>query len=169
MVKNYTPRKKVFESYYSRYAAGCFCQGDVVSFDKKGLFASEAFKSLQPQLKEQLTDMVEAQVAGDAVIGVANVSINTLTAADQFEPSTLTLAYCLGGGRWYNQLTIPGTLCEFISIVNNGVNQVSTIPDKAKINFDEKNGTSIKELNDKEVSKAFNKGYIDTTYNPIGK
>lgn len=169
MVKNYTPRKKVFESYYSRYVAGCFCQGDVVTFDKSKMFASEGFKHLQPDLKQALTDMVEAQVNGDAVIGVANVSINTLTAQDQYEPSTLTLAYCLGGGRWYNQITIPGSLAEFISVVKNGVNQVSTIPANAKRNFDEKNGTSIKELDDKEIAKAFSKGFVDTTYNPIGK
>lgn len=169
MGKNFTSRKKIFESYYSRYAAGCFCQGDIVSFDKKGLYASQAFKSLQPQLKEQLTDMVEAQTSGDAIIGVANVSINPYTAQDQYEPSTITLAYCLGGGRWYNQICIPGTLCEFISIENNGINQVSTIPDKAKVNFDEKNGVSIEELDNKEISKAFNKGFIDTAYNPTGK
>lgn len=169
MVKNYTPRKKVFESYYSRYAAGCFCQGDVIIFDKKKLYASDAYKSLQPQLKDALTDMVEAQVAGDAIIGVANVSINPFNAQDQYAPSTITIAYCLGGGRWYNQITIPGTLCEFISIVNNGVNQVSTIPDKCKRNFDETNGTDIKELDVDKVSKEYDKGYIDTTYNPIGK
>lgn len=169
MVNNYTPRKKVFESAYSRYAASCFCIGDVINFDKKGFFASEAYKHLQPELKADVTDMVEASVAGDAIIAVANVSINPFDGQDQYAPSTITIAYCLGGGRWYGQRTIPGTLCEFMSVQNNGVNQVSTIPANAKRNFDEKNGTSIKELNDEEVKKAFTKGYIDTTYNPTGK
>lgn len=168
MVKNYTPRKKVFESYYSRYAAGCFCQGDVVTFDKK-LYTHDAYKSLQPDLKSALTDMIEAQLAGDAVIGVANVSLDNITAQDQFAPSTITLAYSLGGGRWYNQITIPGTLCEFISLVKNGINQVSTIPANCKTNFDEKNGVSIEELNDGEIAKAFTKGFVDTTYDPLSK
>lgn len=157
--KNFTSFNKVYESYYSRYTAGCFCQGDVIKFtNKSDIFNSEPFKNLQPDLQDAFREMVESQVAGDSIIVVTEVCLNPLYASN-YEPSTMTIAYSQGGGRVFNPITIPGTLAKFIALVKDDVNLPNRVPQSAIVNYQEKYNKVRKPVDLKKLEKEKNRGY----------
>lgn len=151
----------VFEHYMSRYSAGCFTVGDTIEFDKK-ILNDPVFKGLQPDLQLKVKDMVDAQVAGDAIIMVANVSIEPLN-ADNAHPSTITIAYSLGGGRYYDPVTIPGHLLAHMKRIDNGVNLPDTVPAKFKINYDEKFSKTAQPLDLEKGEKMRTQGHVTST------
>lgn len=151
----------VFEHYMSRYSAGCFTVGDTIEFNKK-IFSDECFKSLQPDLQQKVADMVEAQIAGDAIIMVANVSLEPLH-DEQAHPSTLTIAYSLGGGRYYDPVTVPGHLLAHMKRIENGVNLTNLIPNKFKINYDEKFSKVAQPLDLEKSEKLRSQGHVTST------
>jgi hypothetical protein len=155
------PFRNLFEHYMSRYTAGCFCVGDTIEFNKK-IFSDECFKKLQPDLQQKVKDMAEAQIAGDAIIMVANVSIEPLS-ADNAHPSTITIAYSLGGGRYYDAVTIPGCLLAHMKRIENGVNLPDTVPASKKINYDEKFSKTAQELDLKKGEKLRTQGHVTST------
>lgn len=151
----------VFEHYMSRYSAGCFTVGDTIEFNKK-ILSDECFKSLQPDLQQKVTDMVEAQMSGDAIIMVANVSLEPLH-DEQAHPSTITIAYSLGGGRYYDPVTVPGHLLAHMKRIENGVNLSNLIPDKFKINYDEKFSKTAQPLDLEKGEKLRTQGHVTST------
>lgn len=155
------PFKTVFEHYMSRYTAGCFAVGDTIEFNKK-ILSDSCFKSLQPDLQQKVADMVEAQIAGDAIIMVANVSIEPLD-ADNAHPSTITIAYSLGGGRYYDPVTIPGHLLAHMKRIDNGVNLPDTVPAKFKVNYDEKFSKTAQPLDLEKGEKMRTQGHVTST------
>lgn len=126
------PFQKVWEHYMSRYTAAAFCIGDIIQFDEK-VFADESFKELPADAAEIAKNMIEEQIKGDAILTVANISLSPLD-SDHAIPSTVTIAYSLGGGRYYQPVTIPGTLMRYARRVEDD----KIIPDKFKINYDKK-------------------------------
>lgn len=152
---------KVFEHYMSRYTAGCFCVGDTIEFNKK-ILSDSCFKELQPDLQQKVRDMVESQIAGDSIIMVANVSMEPL-AADNAHPSTITIAYSLGGGRYYDPITVPGHLLAHMKRIENGVNLPDLIPANKKINYDEKFEKTAKEVDLKKIEKNRTQGHVNST------
>jgi hypothetical protein len=155
------PFNNLWEHYMSRYTAGCFNAGDTIEFNKK-IFSDEAYKNLQPDLAQKLKDMVDAQIAGDAIIMVTNVSIEPLH-DQQAHPSTISIAYSLGGGRWYDEICIPGHLLAHMKRIENGANQASTIPANKKINYDEKFSKTAFELDLKDGEKKRTQGHVTST------
>jgi hypothetical protein len=155
------PFKAVFEHYMSRYTAGCFTVGDTIEFNKK-ILNDPCFKDLQPDLQQKLADMVESQTSGDSIIMVANVSLEPLH-ADNVHPSTITIAYSLGGGRYYDPIAIPGGLLTYLKRIDNGVNLPNLVPAKFKINYDEKFSKTAQPLDLEKMSKANKKGSVDST------
>ena len=153
--------KTVFEHYMSRYTAGCFATGDTIEFNKK-ILSDPCFKSLQPDLQQKVADMVEAQTAGDAIIMVANVSIEPLQ-ADNVHPSTITIAYSLGGGRYYDPVTVPGHLLAHMKRIENGVNLTNLVPDKFKINYDEKFSKTAQPVDLEKIEKSRTQGHVTST------
>ena len=153
--------KTVFEHYMSRYTAGCFSVGDTIEFDKK-ILNDPTFKGLQPDLQQKVADMVDAQVAGDAIIMVANVSIEPLQ-ADNAHPSTITIAYSLGGGRYYDPVTVPGHLLAHMKRIENGVNLPDMVPSKFKINYDEKFSKTAQPLDLEKIEKNREQGHVTST------
>lgn len=153
--------KTVFEHYMSRYSAGCFTVGDTIEFNKK-ILSDPCFKGLQPDLQQKVVDMVEAQIAGDAIIMVANVSLEPLH-NEQAHPSTITIAYSLGGGRYYDPVTVPGHLLAHMKRIENGVNLTNLIPDKFKINYDEKFSKRVQPLDLKKAEKEYSQGHVTST------
>lgn len=151
----------VFEHYMSRYSAGCFTTGDTIEFDKK-ILSDPCFKTLQPDLQQKVTDMVEAQIAGDAIIMVANVSLEPLY-DEQAHPSTITIAYSLGGGRYYDPVTVPGHLLAHMKRIENGVNLPNTVPAKFKINYDEKFSKTAQPLDLEKIEKNRSQGHVSST------
>lgn len=151
----------VFEHYMSRYSAGCFTTGDTIEFDKK-ILSDPCFKTLQPDLQQKVTDMVEAQIAGDAIIMVANVSLEPLH-DEQAHPSTITIAYSLGGGRYYDPVTVPGHLLAHMKRIENGVNLPNTVPAKFKINYDEKFSKTAQPLDLEKIEKNRSQGHVSST------
>lgn len=151
----------LFEHYMSRYTAGCFCVGDTIEFNKK-ILSDSTFKALQPDLQQKVEEMVNAQIAGDAIIMVANVSIEPLS-ADNAHPSTITIAYSLGGGRYYDPVTVPGHLLAHMKRIENGVNLTNLIPNKFKINYDEKFSKRVQPLDVKKAEKEYSQGHVSST------
>lgn len=158
MSEDYTSFDKIFESYYSRYSAGCFAPGDVIKFNASALTKSPEFKALQPDLQARLAAMVDSSEKGDAVIVVNNVAVSALDTYDVAEPSTITIGYSHGGGRIVDLITINGTLGQYMNIVNNGVNLNNTIPANAYRNFDEQNKVAVVALDMNQQEKEYQKG-----------
>lgn len=156
---------KVYEAYYSKYAAGIFSPNDVVEIDVKALKKHESYKSLQPQLQAKLLTMAEAQEKGDAIICVVAIDINPFI-HDTYAPSTISLGYSMGGGRYSDIIAIPGSLCDCITLVEDPIgNQVSTIPDSNKIYYPAK--TEPKEIDLKELEKHRMDGAAASIFDPV--
>ena len=153
--------KNVFEHYMSRYSAGCFTVGDTIEFDKK-ILNDPVFKGLQPDLQLKVKDMVDAQVAGDAIIMVANVSLEPLH-DEQAHPSTLTIGYSMGGGRYYDPVTVPGHLLAHMKRIENGANLPDLIPAKHKINYDEKFSKTAQPADLAKAEKNRTQGHVTST------
>jgi hypothetical protein len=155
------PFNNLWEHYMSRYTAGCFTVGDTIEFSKK-ILSDPAFKNLQPDLQTKLNDMVTAQIAGDAIIMVTNVSVEPL-ASDNVHPSTITIGYSLGGGRYYDAIAIPGHLLAHMKRIENGVNLPSLVPANKKINYDEKFSKTAFELDLEDGEKKRTQGHVTST------
>lgn len=150
----------VWEHYMSRYTAGAFAIGDVLEFDKK-IFRDSDFKSLPTDLRDRLKDMIDAQINGDAIIVVANISLCPLN-SDHPAPSTITIAYSLGGGRYHGPLTIPGQLLAYAERNNgDGVNLPNLIPDKVVVNYDKRFSKTAFPVDTAELERKRTKGYIE--------
>lgn len=163
MTKQFESNDKVFESFYSRYTAGCFSIGDIIKFNKSAIKKHECYKNMQPELKLKLDDMMKSVDSGDAIITVTAISLPPFE-KDSFEPATMTIAYNLGGGRTFDPITISGSLIDGITRVDNGVNLPNTIPDNAKIDYDKDVEKSLSELDTKEVfNKKNNNGIVKST------
>lgn len=153
--------EKVYEALITRYTAGCFSAGDVVKFDTKAIQKHDAYKSLTKSLKSRLDDMMRTSEAGETVIVVTDTTLGTLNGTKAPSPSTITIAYSQGGGRWVEPITIPGSLAEFIEAIEPGVNLVDKIPDVSKITYPV--STEAEEVDLKELEKNRTKGHASST------
>lgn len=155
--------EKVWEHFMSRYGAGCFCVGDTLEFERK-IFQDDCYKALQPELQMKLKDMVDSQLAGDSIIMVADVAVNPLE-QNVAKPSTITIAYSLGGGRYYDPITIPGCLSSCFKRIDNGANATNMVPPKYKVNYDERFSKTPIELDLKALEKKRTQGHVDSAFN----
>lgn len=105
----------VYESYFSRYTSAMFSKHDVVEIDSK-IFNDEIFKNMPEEAQMHLKDMIEAQQSGDALIAISNISLNPFI-SDNYEASTLTLAYSRGGGMYYGDIAVSGSLGKYMKVV----------------------------------------------------
>lgn len=162
--KNYEKFDKVFEAYYSKYAAGIFAPNDVIKIDVEKMKKHDSYKSLQPQLQAKLLSMAEAQEKGDAVVCVVAIDINPFI-HDTYAPSTMSIGYSLGGGRFSDIIAIPGSLCDCIELVEDEIgNQVSTLPPNARVDYPA--ATQPKEVDLEELEKNRTKGTAATIFDP---
>lgn len=155
------PFYNLWEHYMSRYTAGCFNVGDTVEFNKK-IFSDEAFKNLQPDLQLKLKDMVDAQMSGNAIIMVTNVTMQPLQ-DQQAHPSTISIAYSLGGGRWYDEIAIPGHLLAHMKRIENGVNLPNLVPADKFVNYDQRFPKTAQPLDLKKGEKLRTQGHVTST------
>lgn len=102
----------VYESYFSRYTAGMFGPGDVVEFEK-GILTDPMFKNLAPDMQLAAQGMIEASMAGDAIVAVTKTNIDPRL-QDNYEAATITIGYSQGGGMYFGQVTIPGSLGKYM-------------------------------------------------------
>lgn len=164
-MKNYESSDKVFEAYYSNFTAGCFRQGDVIKFvNVKDLKKSPVFKSMQYDIKNKFENMIASSETGDSVIMVWSVNLNPLYQSN-YEASTISIGYSLGGGRVMDIISIPGSLGEFMHVEQIGANLPQTIPSGVRIDYDKRG--EIKEIDMEELEKHRNDGYIDSTFQDI--
>lgn len=155
------PFYNLWEHYMSRYTAGCFSVGDTVEFIEK-IFSDEAFKNLQPDLQMKLKDMVDAQMSGNAIIMVTNVTMQPLQ-DQQAHPSTISIAYSLGGGRWYDEVAIPGHLLAHMKRIENGVNLTNLVPADKFVNYDQRFPKTAQPLDLKKGEKLRTQGHVTST------
>lgn len=144
---------KVYESYFSRYTAGLFGPGDVVEFDK-ALLNDPMFKSLAPDMQTAIQGMVEASLAGDAIVAVTQTNIDPRL-QNNFEPATITIGYSQGGGMYYNQVTMPGSLGKYMKRTTD---VYSVLPKRAIKVHD---GGERQPVDMEKVKQAFKSGFID--------
>lgn len=161
-LKNFHLFNSLYESYYSRYTAGCFAPGDVVEFTK-GIEKQEAFKTLPPDLQDKLSQMASASLSKDAIICVQNISLSPVV-EDSPAPTTITLAYSMGGGRYYDPITIPGSLAANLKLVANSSGSAPTLPDSCKVDYTAKEYFEAEEITDDSLDKkrANDKGIVDS-------
>lgn len=142
----------LYESYFSRYTAGCFGIGDVIEFDRK-ILRDEKFTSLPPEMQDKLRDMVEASLNGDAIVAVAQVDLDGHV-SNWAEASTITIGYSQGGGMFFDRITIPGSLGQYMKRTGDVYSQ---IPKQAiKVHTSER-----KVIDDNTITKAFRTGFLD--------
>lgn len=151
---------KVYEALITRYTAGCFQAGDVVTFDAKEIQKHADYKALTKSLKTRLDDMMRTSDSGEAIIVVTDVILGVCS-PKSYAPSKITIAYSQGGGRWVEPITIPGSLCEFMDAIEPGVNLVDKIPSVSKIEYPV--STTAEEVDLKELEKNRTKGHASST------
>lgn len=111
----------VYESYFSRFTSGLFAKGDIVGINKK-ILDDPIFKKMPEGLQFRIREMVEADNTGNAIIVIANTSVNYWM-TDNYEPSSITLAYQSAPGMYYGQTTISGSLGQYL-IIKGGMDAV---------------------------------------------
>ena len=153
--------EKVYEALITRYTAGCFSAGDVVKFDTKAIQKHDAYKALTKAIKTRLDDMMRTSESGEAVIVVTDTTLGVLNGTKAPSPSSITLAYSHGGGRWVEPITIPGSLTQFMKSIEPGVNVVDKVPAVAKIEHPVK--TEPEEVDLEELEKNRTKGHASST------
>lgn len=152
--------EKVYEALITRATTGCFQAGDVVTFDMKNIQKHDAYKSLTNNLKTRLDDMMRTSENGESVIVVTDTILGCCS-PKSYQPSSITIAYSQGGGRWVEAITIPGALTEFMNAVEAGVNLIDKIPSTCKIVHPME--TKAEEVNLDELEKARTKGHASST------
>lgn len=151
---------KVYEALITRYTAGCFHAGDVVTFDTKAIQKHDDYKALTKSLKSRLDDMMRTSESGESVILVTDVCLGHDN-PKAYTPATITIAYSQGGGRWVEPITIPGSLAEYMDAIESGVNLVDKIPSVSKITYPV--STEAEEVDLKELEKNRTKGHASST------
>lgn len=151
----------IYEALITRATTGCFSAGDVVTFDAKGIQKHDDYKKLTNALKSRLDDMMRTSENGESVIVVTDTTLGVLNGTKAPSPSTITIAYSQGGGRWVEPITIPGSLTEFMTAVEPGVNLVDKIPATSKITYSVE--TQAEEVDLKELEKNRTKGHASST------
>lgn len=151
----------IYEALITRATTGCFSAGDVVTFDSKGIQKHKDYQSLTKELKSRLDDMMRTSESGEAVIVVTDTTLGALNGTKAPSPSTITIAYSQGGGRWVEPITIPGSLTEFMNAQEAGVNLVDKIPSVAKIEYPAT--TEAEEIDLKKLEKNRTKGHASST------
>ena len=151
----------IYEALITRATTGCFSAGDVITFDSKGIQKHKDYQSLTKELKSRLDDMMRTSESGEAVIVVTDTTLGALNGSKAPSPSTITIAYSQGGGRWVEPITIPGSLTEFMNAQEAGVNLVDKIPSVAKIEYPAT--TEAEEIDLKELEKNRTKGHASST------
>lgn len=151
----------IYEALITRATTGCFSAGDVVTFDAKGIQKHDDYKKLTNALKSRLDDMMRTSENGESVIVVTDTTLGVLNGTKAPSPSTITIAYSQGGGRWVEPITIPGSLTEFMTAVEPGVNLVDKIPSVAKVEYPAT--TEAEEVDLKELEKNRTKGHASST------
>ena len=151
----------IYEALITRATTGCFSAGDVVTFDMKNLQKHTDYESLTSALKSRLDNMMKTSENGEAVIVVTDTTLGGLNGTKSPKPSTITIAYSQGGGRWVEPITIPGSLTEFMNAIEPGVNLVDKIPAVNKVEYPAT--TEPKEVDLKELEKNRTKGHASST------
>ena len=151
----------IYEALITRATTGCFSAGDVVTFDSKGIQKHKDYQSLTKELKSRLDDMMRTSESGEAVIVVTDTTLGVLNGTKAPSPSTITIAYSQGGGRWVEPITIPGSLTEFMNAQEAGVNLVDKIPSVSKVEYPVE--TQAHEIDLKELEKNRTKGHASST------
>lgn len=151
----------IYEALITRATTGCFSAGDVVTFDMKKLQKHADYESLTSALKSRLDNMMKTSESGEAVIVVTDTTLGGLNGTKSPKPSTITIAYSQGGGRWVEPITIPGSLTQFMNAIEPGVNLVDKIPAVNKIEYPAT--TEAEEIDLKELEKNRTKGHASST------
>lgn len=151
----------IYEALITRATTGCFSAGDVVTFDSKSIQKHADYESLTSALKSRLDNMMKTSENGEAVIVVTDTTLGGLNGTKSPKPSTITIAYSQGGGRWVEPITIPGSLTEFMNAIEPGVNLVDKIPAVNKIEYPAT--TEAEEIDLKELEKNRTKGHASST------
>lgn len=143
---------ELYESYFSRYTAGCFGIGDVIQFNPK-ILRDEKYLALPEELQTRLRDMVESSIAGDSIIAVAQVDLDGKF-SNWAEASAITIGYSQGGGMFYGRITVPGSLGQYMKRVGDVYSQLPKHAIKQHVSKKEK-------IEDSAVTKAFRTGFIE--------
>lgn len=151
---------KVYEAFWNRATAGGFNAGDVVKFDMKNIQKHPDYETLTELIKTRLDNMMRTSESGESVIVVTDVILGCCS-PKAYEPSSLTIAYSHGGGRWVEPLTIPGSLGEFMKAEESVVNLVDKIPSVVKIEHPV--STKAEEIDLKELENMRTKGHASST------
>lgn len=104
--------------------------------------------------------MAEAQEKGEAVVCVVAIDINPFI-HDTYAPSTISIGYSQGGGRFTDIIAIPGSLCDCIEVVEDIIGgQISLLPPNARVDYPAK--TKPHEVDLKELEKHREDGVAQT-------
>lgn len=138
------------ESLLTRYRIGGLLVGDQIKF-KNSIKSQKAFKDLIDSEKEILSNLIDQEAAGDAIIKVAGINQAPWNqCSSQATPCSIDVGVDMGGGRYYNIVTIPGELIGHITKVDVCPHNVAqTIAPNNKIDYSDRDGVAH-ELTDED-------------------
>ena len=87
----------------------------------------DCFKRLPEAVRERALGLVEQAEAGDIVLQVAHVQLHYAHLND-YAPSTITLGAGIGGGRFVDEVTLPGECGEAMEVLEDKLNPYPTVP-----------------------------------------
>lgn len=142
------------ESLLTRFKIGGLLVGDQIKF-KDSFKNDAAFTGLADNEKEMLSNLIDQENSGDAIIKVAGINQTAFNqGSPEATPQSFDIGIDMGGGRYYNIVTIPGTLVRHIQKVNNCPNNVAqTVAPNNKIVYDPNEGFAH-ELTDEDAEGA---------------
>lgn len=137
------------EDYMKRFNRAGFSVGDVVAFNDN-YKQEECYKQLGQNVKDQIAELIDSE-QHIRVINIKDTAPSRYPGSDQQSSLCVNLTVALDetGGRYSNEVTIPGSLVQPISFGDG----LAPIPDK----FKRKDKTNIKPEELKPIDNPANK------------
>ena len=122
------------ENRITRYRIGSFLVGDQIRF-LDSIKSHPAYKALPVAEIELLNKFIDQSKAGDIILKIAGLNqAPFIQGTPQAAPCSFDIGVDVGGGRYYEVITLPGELINAIERVDIDPNNVAqTLPPNAII------------------------------------
>lgn len=124
------------ENRITRYRIGSFLVGDQIRF-LDSITKHPAYKALPVAEIELLNKFIEQSKAGDIILKIAGLNqAPFIQGTPQAAPCSFDIGVDMGGGRYYEVITLPGELINAIERVDIDPNNVAqTLPPNAVVTY----------------------------------
>lgn len=133
---------RICEGLTSVYKVSGLNIGDQVKIDKAA-FTHDAFKALPKEIQAKFKEMVDAEEAGDVIISVSGINRSPVDPS-LTNTATIEIGINGGGNMFYDVISIPYELVQFVNKISDGINMPAIVAPNAKVTYE--NDPSVTEL-----------------------